>query len=154
MEDHKYSLENVSIRYGLYVTVGLIAYFIIMKVVGLVHIVELRTLNFIILVTGIAMALKNYNQHQEGGMAYLKGIGVGLLTSAVAVIPFAIFIFVYLQIDVELLNAIRNREPFGQHLNPYILAFVIAFEGFFSGLILTFIVMQYMKRSHLQGGGG
>ena len=152
MENHKYTFENISIRYGLMTTVGLIAYFLIMKLAGLAHITEFRMLNFIFLVGGIYFAIKRYGANNDS-ITYLQGMGIGFLTSAVAVIPFAFFIFIYLQLDLDLLNYILENDQFGQHLNPYILSFIIAFEGFFSGMILTFIIMQYMKKSHLKGGG-
>ena len=152
MENHKYTFENIAIRYGLMTTVWLIAYFLIMKLVGLVHILELRTLNFVFLVGGIYLAIRRYKKHNDS-TTYLQGIGIGLLTSAVAVLPFALFIFIYLQLDQGLLNYIIEQDQFGQHLNSYILSFIVAFEGFFSGMILTFIIMQYMKRSHVKGGG-
>ena len=152
MENNKYTFENISIRYGLMTTVWLIAYFLIMKLVGLVHILELRTLNFMFLVGGIYLAIRRHKENNDS-TTYLQGIGIGLLTSAVAVLPFALFIFIYLQLDQGLLNYIIEQDQFGQHLNPYILSFIVAFEGFFSGMILTFIIMQYMKRSHVKGGG-
>ena len=152
MENHKYTFENIAIRYGLMTTVWLIAYFLIMKLVGLVHILELRTLNFVFLVGGIYLAIRRYKKHNDS-TTYLQGIGIGLLTSGVAVLPFALFIFIYLQLDQGLLNYIIEQDQFGQHLNSYILAFIVAFEGFFSGMILTFIIMQYMKKSHVKGGG-
>jgi len=152
MENNKYTIEDIAIRYGLMTTVWLIGYFMIMKLVGLVHITELRMLNFIFLVGGIYLAIRRYRENNES-MTYLNGIGIGFLTSAVAVIPFALFIFIYLQLDQDLLNYIRENAPFGEHNNSYILSFFVGLEGFFSGMILTFIIMQYMKRSHSKGGG-
>jgi len=152
MENNKYTIQNMAIRYGLMTTVWLIGYFLIMKLVGLVHILELRTLNFMFLVGGIYLAIRRYKKHNDS-TTYLQGIGIGILTSAVAVLPFALFIFVYLQLDQGLLNYIREQDQFGQHLNSYILAFIVGLEGFFSGMILTFIIMQYMRKSHSKGGG-
>ncbi len=152
MENNKYTIQDIAIRYGLMTTVGLTAYFLICKLVGLVHILELRGLNAMFLVGGIYMAIRRYKKYNDSA-TYLEGMGIGLLTSAVAVLPFALFIFIYLQLDQGFLNYIKEQDSFGQHLNPYILSFIIALEGFFSGMILTFIIMQYMKRSHLKGGG-
>jgi len=152
MENNKYTIEDIAIRYGLMTTVWLIGYFMIMKLVGLVHITELRTLNFMFLVGGIYLAIRRYSENNDS-TTYLQGIRIGILTSAVAVVPFAFFIFVYLQLDQGLLNYIQEQDQFGQHLNSYILAFIVGLEGFFSGMILTFIIMQYMKRSHSKGGG-
>ena len=153
MDENKNSLESISIRYGLLSTLGLIAYFLIMKIVGLVYMVELRTLNFIILLAGIYTALKKFQKTGKEPVTYLNGMALGTLTSAIAVIPFAIFIFVYLQVDNGLMEVIKNRDSFGTFLNPYMLAFVIGFEGIFSGLILTFILMQWMRKSHTKGEG-
>ena len=149
MENNKQSVEAVAIKYGLYTTGGLIGYFLIMKVLGLVHVVELRGFNLFIIVGGILLAMRHQRSKQDGPLVYLQGIGLGLLTCAVAVITFSIFIFAYLQMDTGLMKSIRETETFGQYLNPYILAFVIALEGIASGFIASFMIMQYMKRSHL-----
>jgi len=147
MKPSSSSLEGVGIRYGLFMTLGLIAYFLIMKLVGLVHVIELRTVNAVILVTFVWLGLKKFENQHDHEIEYLQGIGLGILTSAVGVILFSIFIFFYLQLDNDLMASIRDRETFGQYLNPYILAFVIALEGIASGFIATFIIMQYLKKS-------
>ncbi len=149
MEENKLSVESVAIKYGLYTTGGLIAYFLIMKLLGLVHVIELRGFNLFIIIGGILMGMRNFKAKTGGPIVYLQGIGLGLLISAVAVVIFAIFVFAYLQMDNSLMETIKQKESFGRFLNPYILAFVIALEGVASGFIATFVIMQYMKRSHL-----
>jgi len=148
VEKVPYSIESISIRYGLYTTGVLIAYFLIMKLLGLVHVVELRAMNLVILVGGILLALRYFKKKNEV-IVYLQGIGLGLLTSAVAVVTFALFVFIYLQIDIDFLVLIKQKESFGEYLNPYILAFVVALEGTASGFIATFVIMQYLKRQHM-----
>lgn len=142
------SIEALAIRYGLYTTAGLIIYFLLMKLFGLVHVVELRALNLFVLLSGIILALRTFKR-QQGTIDYLQGIGLGLMTSAIGVVAFALFVFIYLQIDSDLMKAIVQNESFGEYLNPYILAFVVALEGTASGFIATFVIMQYLKRSHL-----
>jgi len=142
------SVEALAIRYGLYTTAGLIAYFLLMKLLGLVLVVELRALNLLFLLTGIILALRAFKR-QHGTVEYLQGIGLGLMTSAIGVVTFALFVFVYLQMDPVLMESIVEKESFGEYLNPYILAFVVALEGTASGFIATFVIMQYLKRSHM-----
>lgn len=142
------SVEALAIRYGLYTTAGLIAYFLLMKLFGLVHIVELRALNLFVLLPGIILALRALKR-QHGTVVYLQGIGLGIMTSAIGVVAFALFVFIYLQMDPVLMQAIVQNESFGEYLNPYILGFVVALEGTASGFIATFVIMQYLKRSHL-----
>lgn len=143
-------LERTALKYGLITTAGLIAYFLLMKLAGLVQIVELRMLNLFILIAGVGFAIREYKRSGEDEMDYLQGFGIGMLTTAVSVITFALFIFIYLNfLDPAFMETIRQEEAFGQYLNPYIAAVAIFFEGMGSGLILSFIIMQYMKRSML-----
>ena len=63
------SVEALAIRYGLYITAGLIAYFLLMKLLGLVLVVELRALNLLFLLTGIILALRAFKR--QHGLFYL-----------------------------------------------------------------------------------
>ena len=131
----KSSIEYIAVKNGLIAFGGLVAYFFLMKGVGLVHIVELRSLNFLIMV----------------GLAYFNGLGLGIRTTVVSVVPFALFIFFYLKLDPAFMETIRANEMFGYHLNPYLLAFLIAFEGSLSGFFIAYTLMQYMKRKSVSG---
>ena len=141
------SLQKVATKYGLIIFISLVLYFLIMKWVGLFEIHELRGLNFFILIAGIWKALTYYKQEKE--LSYFDGIGLGALTSVIAVIPFALFIFFYLQVDSQFMANIVANEAFGQFLNPYILAFLIAFEGAISGVFVSFGMMQFLKKSRM-----
>lgn len=146
---NKDSIENVAIRYGVITFLGLVAYFMIMKWVGLFEIHELRGLNFFILLAGIGYALKHYKEKNKDDFVYFHGLSLGLLTSLVAIIPFGVFIFFYLVIDVSFMQNLIENEPFGQYFNPFILSFLVAFEGIFSGALMSFGFMQYMRKSHM-----
>lgn len=142
----KTSKEYIAVKYGLITFGGLVAYFLIMKIVGLVHVVELRSLNFIIMITGVWLAFKEYKKSHPKGLGYFDGLGLGIQTTAISVIPFALFIFFYLQLNPAFMELIKANEMFGYQLNPYLLAFLIAFEGSLSGFFIAFALMQYMKR--------
>ena len=139
--------EKVAVKYGLIIFVSLVAYFLVMKFVGLFEIHELRGLNFLILITGIWRALTVYKK--QGSLSYFDGIGLGSLTTIIGVVPFSVFIFFYLQADAQFMANIMANEAFGQYLNPYILAFLISFEGSISGVLVSFAMMQYLKRSRM-----
>lgn len=130
--------------YGLKIAGGLIAFFLLMKVVGLVHHYELRFLNVFIQVGGIYFALKKFKETHEEHMNYFRGLITGVATGAIASGVFAIFLFVYMSIDSELMQGIIDNEPMGRYLNPYISAFMVALEGLFSGLLFTFIIINYV----------
>jgi ABC-type enterobactin transport system permease subunit len=130
--------------YGLKIAGGLIVFFLLMKVVGLAHHYELRFLNVFIQVGGIFFALKKFKQTHEEHMNYFRALITGVATGAVASAIFAVFLFVYMSVDSAFMQGIIENEPMGRYLNPYITAFMVALEGLFSGLLFTFIIINYV----------
>ena len=147
MANNNLSVEKVALKYGLIISLSLVAYFLFMKLVGLFEIHELRGLNFFILFVGVWKALTYYKKRY--GLEYFEGIGLGSLTAIIGVVPFALFIFFYLHADSQFMANIVANEAYGQYMNPYVLAFLIAFEGGISGVLVSFGMMQYLKKSRL-----
>ncbi|HRJ31141.1 MAG TPA: DUF4199 domain-containing protein [Cyclobacteriaceae bacterium] len=138
--------NQLHVNYGLKIAGGLIVYFLIMKFAGLLNVVELRLLNVIILVGGIYMALKKF-QHTHGEhINYFRALVTGVATGAIASLVFAAFLFIYVTfIDVPFMQYIIDNEPMGRFLNPYIVSFIVALEGVFSGLLVTFVLINYIN---------
>jgi hypothetical protein len=152
MERSNNRVERIGIRYGLWVAAGLILFFLFMKLIGLVHNLELRFLNILILAAGVIAAIRELkNTSNKRYLSYMKGVGCGLITTGVGVILFAVFLVFYLGfIDTAFMAEIKQKEAFGDILNPVTVAITIIMEGGFSGVILTFATMQYMKFSLLK----
>jgi hypothetical protein len=132
-------------NYGLKIAGGLIAFFLIMKLVGLVHHYELRFLNVFIQVGGIYFALKKFRETHDQHLNYFRALVTGVATGAISSVIFALFLFGYLSIDANLMQGVIENEPMGRYLNPYITAFMVALEGLFSGLLFTFIIINYVE---------
>lgn len=131
-------------NYGLRIAAGLIAYFMLMKVLGLGHHVELRLLNLFIQVAGIYYALKKFKTTHHDHLNYFRGLVTGVATAAIGSVVFAFFMFLYMQLDQNMMQSIIDNEPMGRYLNAYMAAFIVALEGVFSGLLVTFVVMNYV----------
>ena len=132
---------------GLLTAGGLIGYFLIMKVLNLVEILELRFLNILILFAGIILTLNYLRLKTKGQLGYLEGLAVGFFTTLIAVSGFGIFLFIYLSyIDIEFLRYIQTHGWFGDYLTPVTATIAVLLEGISSGAIITFITMQYFKR--------
>ncbi|MCA6078640.1 DUF4199 domain-containing protein [Fulvivirga sedimenti] len=143
------TIENNAIKYGLLTSFALIGFFFLMKVMGLSTEYELRALNVLFLFSGVYFAVKSYIDKADN-VNYLGGLGTGMLTSGIALFVFSGFIVIYLGvIDPSFMNSLKEYEYFGRYLNPYIAGAVIFLEGTISGLLVSFILMQYYKRSHL-----
>jgi hypothetical protein len=137
--------KRIPENYGLRIAGALILYFLVMKFAGLLHVVELRMLNLVFLVAGIYYALKKFKQTHEDHINYFRALVVGVATGAIGSIGFAAFFWLYVSfIDTELMQFIIETEPMGRYLNPYISAFIVALEGVFSGLLVTFILINYI----------
>jgi len=141
-------------NYGLKTAVGLIVYFVVMQLIGLSHHVELRLLNLLILVAGIYFALKKFKNSHQDHMNYFRGLIVGVATGAIASVGFAVFLFIYMKVDSSLLASIQENEPMGHYLNEYMSAFIVALEGVFSGLLVTFLLINYVDTDEVNEPAG
>jgi hypothetical protein len=131
-------------NYGLRTAAGLIIYFVVMHVVGLGHHVELRLLNLLIIVAGIYFGLKKFKELHGQHINYFRALVTGVAIGAVASLGFALFMFIYMKLDADMMQSIIDNEPMGRYLNAYMASFIVALEGFFSGLLVTFVLINYM----------
>ncbi len=133
---------------GAGVSISLIMFFLAMKFFDLSQVLSLRYLNFFFLAGGIITAFYYYKKkYSPSGIDYLSGLKMGMRISLTAVIPFAIFIGIYLKIDSDFMNYIINFAEFGEYLTPGNAAAAIGFEGVVSGALVTYMSMQYFKKN-------
>ena len=146
--------NRIPINYGLKTAVGMMMYFVLMQLIGLSHHVELRMLNLLIQVGGIYFALKKFKNTHEDHMNYFRGLVVGVATGAIGSVVFAMFLFLYMKIDGSLLQSIQENEPMGHYLNEYMSAFIVALEGVFSGMLVTFVLTNYVTTDEVNDPAG
>jgi len=137
-------------NYGLRIAAGLIVYFLIMHFVGLGHHVELRLVNLVILAIGIYFGLKKFKETHDGHINYFRALITGVATGAVGSALFGVFMFIYMKMDDSLMQSIIENEPMGRYLNPYISAFIVALEGVFSGILVTFLLCNYITSDEVE----
>lgn len=138
------SPDRIPENYGVRIAAALVAYFIIMKLVGLAHHVELRLVNLLILIIGVHSALRKFKETHAESLNYFRGLITGVTTSAVASVLFGAFLFLYMKADASLMQSVIENEPMGRYLNAYMASFIVALEGFFSGLLVTFILLNWV----------
>ncbi len=139
-------------NYGIKIAGGLIAYFLIMNFANLGHHVELRLLNLFIEVGGIYFALKKFKETHGSHINYFRALITGVTTASIGSLIFALFLFLYMKLDNELMQSIIQNEPMGRYLNAYISAFIVLLEGVFSGLLVTFVLINYLHTDEVGGG--
>lgn len=146
--------DRISESYGLKTAGGLTAYFLAMQVLDTHHHVELRMFNLVILAIGVYYALKKFKNTHTDHVNYFRGLIVGTATSAIASVIFAVVLFIYMKLDPSLLQSIQENEPMGHYLNEYMSAFIVALEGVFSGMLVTFVLMNYVTSDEVNDPAG
>ena len=143
-------MEKIGLKYGLFTALALISYFLLMKIIGLEHIIELRFLNGVIMAIGVTLAIRGFKKMRQGDIGYFEGLGAGIITSALATVIFAAFMVVYIKaFDDKLLSVLAGNQYFGERLaiTPGVVVFmVLMLEGVISGFMVSFIAMQWFKR--------
>jgi len=146
--------NRITESYGLGTAAALIVYFLLMRVIGLAHHVELRLLNLVILGVGIYFALRKFKETHEGQLNYFRGLITGVTTAAIGSMAFALFLFIYMKIDGSMMEAVIKEDRMGRYLNAYIAAFVVALEGVFSGLLMTFVLLNWVNTDDVNDPAG
>lgn len=146
---------QISQIYGTLIFAGLLVYFLLMYAFGLIHVIELRFLNLFIMVAGIYYAIKQYRRTHAENISYFRALTLGTATAFIGTTTFGIFLFLFLKLEGNLMEAIRVNESVGRYLNPYIASCVVMLEGVFSGFGLTYLLVNFMhtdKATVSQGG--
>ncbi|WP_420578437.1 hypothetical protein [Ekhidna sp.] len=140
------SIEKHIIKYGLITSLGLIAFFFLMKVLGLAQVTELRMLNAIIMFAGVYLAIRKFKKKKfTFEFNYFSGIAAGFFTAMVTAVSFALFVGGYVHLNPDFLAAIVADNPRKEFLNPLTSAMFIFIEAIGSGFIFSLISMQYLK---------
>ena len=136
--------NRIAESYGIKIAGGLIAYFLLMKLFNLHHHVELRFMNLVVLTAGVYLAMKKFKTSHGDNLNYFRGLITGVATAGIGSLLFGLFLFIYMQADSELMESIKINEPMGRHLNPYMASFIVVLEGFFSGFLVTFVLLNWI----------
>ena len=142
------SSASVAIKYGLFTTLGLITYFLLIKAIGMHTNPWLRLLNGLVMAFGIYSAIKHYKLVSGSTFNYTNGFKVGVVTGFLATFVFALFMGIYMfHIDVDFMNLLLKDWFEDMNYGGGILIFVILVEGLASTAILSLTFMQIFKNS-------
>ena len=130
--------------YGVFIALGLIAYFWIAKLLGFINIPEFRLFNVVIQTAGIYLACKQFRQMHAGSINYFRAMAIGFIASLTGTTIFVVFLFILFQIDKELFESIIRDEPLRPYLTVYMATFAVWTEGMVSGTVATFLLTNIM----------
>ncbi len=140
-------MYKVYTTYGIWIAILLIAYFLLIKLIGLNEYPLLSAFNGIIFGFGIYLALKKFSTIDHDSK-YERGFEVGFLSGVIAAVLFTIFMAIYMyQIDTKFAYNIMEQWNMEEDLSVFMLLITILIMGIVTSLILTFSFMQLFKKS-------
>lgn len=141
------SIEKIGLKAGLITGAALIIYFLLMNYLNFMDSAIAWGLNFIILWAGINLAYRFYRSHTKLNIDYFPGLILGAITTAVSVIPYVFFVYIWFsQSDAALMSILKSNNLFmGEQITPMKAAGSTMIEGICSGVIISFMMMQYFK---------
>lgn len=140
-------MKKSGIIYGLIIGGALIAYFLLMKLLGLERNFYLRIFNFVILIGGVYFLFKSQIKDSKHSVSYFEGLGLGLQSTISAVIVFLLFLAAYVNFfDTEFLEILRESQIWGSNITIAQAGIGILIEGMASAIVISFAWMQFFKR--------
>lgn len=140
--------RTIPVKNGLIMFICLVAYFLLMRVLGYAGLHWLRALNVIFVFLLIRNAISTYKNN--AGASYYDDFAdffwIGVRTSLLGIGLFAAFIAIYLdKLDPQFMADLAINESFGGEITPVSAGVIIFIEGIASALICTFAYIQLVK---------
>ena len=136
------------VRFGLIMSVILIAYFLILSLFNIHTNPVYSFLNAFITVFGIYETVRYYKLEQGDDFSYSKGIIAGLISGFVATVIFSVFFLFYItEINSDFIAGLLETTNYGSDVSVGVVTFTVVVMGFATTVISALTVMQYFKKS-------
>lgn len=140
--------SSVPIKYGIYIAIGLIAYFLLLSLFGLHKQPVYSVFNIVITGLGIYLAIKKYRAEKKAKFVYQKGFTVGLGTGFIATVIFTGFFAIYAsELNPKFSNELITMWETDWFVNIGMLVFTVALMGFATTFVMALAIMQRYKPS-------
>lgn len=139
-------MKHIALRYGLWMFLGFTGFFLLMHLLNLSQNYYLRVFNGVIHAGFLWVALRTWiREHPEPSDDYTSGVVAGMFTSLVGVIPFTIFMVLFLAYNPAFLANIQSHSPIGQYFTPVTASLFILVEGIAMSLILSYVLVRLLE---------
>lgn len=148
--EEKVSTARVAIKYGVISAIALMVYTTILNVAGLSENKVLAMFAYIILIVGIALAMRNFKEENHGYMSFGEGMSVGSLVSAILALLASAFTMFYMQfidntITAKILdNARAEMEAKGMDDAQIDQAIAMSQKLMSPGIMFVFSILAYV----------
>ena len=136
-------LRNIIFKFGFISCSFYIIFLLLMKMFGLMHVTELRAVNYLILGAVGFYEIGQVVKKEHAYVSFLTVLSVVFFTGLFSFFLFSIFTFVYSKFDSEMAELLLKST---QNFITSMPSIVIMFEGSAASIIVAFICMQYFRK--------
>lgn len=138
-------MKRLELKYGLFMFLGFVAFFIAMKGLGLYTNLNLRVFNILIHGSFAFLAMRAFRFHNPEPFEFLTTFAVGFRTSVIAVASFALFQFIYLQfLDPSFMTYVHQNAIMGSYLSPAFASVFLVIEGLGVTIFTSYVGMRML----------
>lgn len=137
--------EGNGIRYGIFTAIPMIIYTIVAALAGFLGKIEAGSLNVVIIITGVVLAIRNLRMVKGNRLGYLQGFATGIITGLVASVLLGIMFWVLGGVNAAAVAQVKARDLFGSDLGILISGLGIIMLGTMTSVITSLIAMQYYR---------
>lgn len=139
---------SVPIKFGLFISIGLIGYFLLISIFDAHTNPFFSLFNPVIVGVGMFLAINTYKKEKGHKFKYQKGFKTGVITGFLATIIFTIFFAFYAtELEPDFIERLLTRWYSDWYINIGMLIFTVALMGFATTVVLTLAFMQIFKDS-------
>lgn len=136
-------MRSSILTYAGIACVTYIVFLLLMKMFNLMHITELRMVNYVLLCLLCIYQIKRWVNKTGSYIPFLQVFCTALFTGILSFMFFCAFLFVYTKFDTELNELFVQNAPETFRFLPSI---VIFFEGSAASIIVALINLQFFRR--------
>ena len=137
--------EGNGIRYGLFSAIPMVVYTIVAALAGFLGKIEAGSLNVIIIIAGVVLAIRNLRMVKGNQLGYLQGFATGIITGLVASGLLGATFWLLGGINQAVVAQMKARDLFGSDLGILISGLGIILVGTMTSVITSLIAMQYYR---------
>lgn len=139
---------SVPIKYSLFISIGLIIYFLFISLFNAHTNPFFSLFNPVIVGAGMYLAINAYKKKKGTKFKYQKGFKTGVIAGFLATIIFTTFFAFYAtELDPDFIDKMLARWDSEWYINIGMLIFTVALMGFATTVVLTLAFMQILKDS-------
>lgn len=139
-------MKHIALRYGFWMFLGFTGFFLLMHLLDLSQNYYLRVFNGVIHTGCLWLALRAwYREHHEPSDDYTSGVVMGMITSFAGVLPFTVFMVLFLACNPSFLANIQSQSPIGHYFTPVMASLFILVEGIAVSLIVSYLMVRLLE---------